>query len=182
MMRPREKYLSAIAGVGLLALGITYMSGSPAHPSLVVPQANPATRPSPATTQSSDPLPAEFAILQTRNAFSHGPGTGGPGATLVFRGAVKTGPGVPGLVAFIEDMTAKSWVQAQVGTLVADGRIKSIDLDAIVYEVAGTERRIEVGQNLNGEAAPPPAPPATQPAPTSPTPQAPPQPPPQPGQ
>jgi hypothetical protein len=41
------------------------------------------------------------------------------------------------------------------GGAIAVGRIKSINLDAIEYESAGNARRIEVGQNLNGEVVPP---------------------------
>ena len=109
-------------------------------------------------------LPSEFAILQTRNAFRHGPGgaSGGPESTLVFKGAVLAGATY---TAFIEDLAAKKVVQAAVGDPVGRGRIKSIDLDTIEYASAGNSRKIEVGQNLDGVVVPPPPLPATQPWP-----------------
>jgi hypothetical protein len=81
---------------------------------------------------------------------------------LIFKGVVQAGAD---FTAFIENEAAKQVIQAVVGDAVARGRIKSIDLDAIVYEVGGDSRRIEVGQNLNGEVV---APPATQPSPAPP--------------
>jgi hypothetical protein len=120
---------------------------------------------SPAGGPNGSLLPQEYAILQTRNVFGHGPGhggkgRGGPEAAFVFKGTVLAGKN---FTAFIEDMSDKNVVQAAVGDPVARGRIKSIDLDAIQYEVAGDSRRIEVGQNLNGEAVQPP-PPTSQPS------------------
>jgi hypothetical protein len=110
-------------------------------------------------------LPDDYKILQTRNIFAHGRGgrgaggRGGPGspeASLVFRGVVKA---ESSFVAFFEDMAGKRGVQVAVGEPVGNGRIKSIDLDSIMYEVDGSARKIDIGQNLNGETPPPPAPP-----------------------
>jgi hypothetical protein len=113
-------------------------------------------------SQSAGPngtlLPKEFAFLQTRSPFGAGKarpgakGHGGPEAAFVFKGTVQAGIV---FTAFIEDQSDKNVVQAAVGDPVARGRIKSIDLDAIEYEAAGNSRRIEVGQNLNGEVVQP---------------------------
>jgi hypothetical protein len=120
-----------------------------------------ATRPAaPATQPVARPaLPVEFAILQTRNVFGHGaPKAGGPGAAggvganFVLKGVVE---GDGRYTAFIEDKSAKRVASVATGEAIAVGRIKSINLDAIEYEAAGNSRRIEVGQNLNGEIVPP---------------------------
>jgi len=112
-----------------------------------------------AATKPSDPnpdalLPPEFAILQTRNAFGHA--HGGPESMFVFKGAVQSGSQ---FTAFIEDLAAKKVLQILVGGNVARGSVKSIDLDAIEYASAGNSRRVEVGENLAGEAVPESAPP-----------------------
>jgi hypothetical protein len=122
----------------------------------------------PATTQGAPQavtLPPEYGVLQTRNPFAHGkPSPGGPKA--------EGGPGAPGgpetlfvlkgvigaegdFTAFVEDTTAKRVVELGPGAPLGPGRIKSIDVDAIEYESAGTSRRIEVGQDLAGHVAPP---------------------------
>jgi hypothetical protein len=123
-----------------------------------------------AATKPSDPnpdalLPPEFAILQTRNAF--GRGNGGPESMFVFKGAVQSGSQ---FTAFVEDLAAKKVLQILVGGNVAQGSVKSIDLDAIEYASAGNSRRIEVGQNLAGETvqeAAPPAPAGSPPGPNA---------------
>jgi hypothetical protein len=126
-------------------------------------------RSAPTTTQPAGPatqavaaarpaLPGEFAILQTRNVFAHGapkavgPGAGGPGANFVLKGVVEADGQ---FTAFIEDKSGKRVTSVASGGAIAVGRIKSINLDAIEYESAGNARRIEVGQNLNGEVVPP---------------------------
>jgi len=117
----------------------------------------------PATTQAATgpSLPEEFAILKTRNPFAHGkgkqrPGTqGGPESSLVLIGVVDAGSR---MVAFVEDRAAKRVVQVGAGEPLARGRVKAVNLDAIEYEGAAGAKKIEVGQNLNGETAPPVAP------------------------
>jgi len=161
---------AAVALCAALIWAMTQMIHHRAPPQAATAAAGASSRPAtinlPADGSS---LPAEFAILQTHNAFA--PGTaqghgrsGGPEATLIFKGVVQAGAD---FTAFIENQAAKQVTQAMVGDAVARGRIKSIDLDAIVYEVGGDSRRIEVGQNLNGEVV---APPATQPSPSAPPP------------
>jgi hypothetical protein len=160
---------AAVALGGALLWGMTEMIHRRSVPPRVATAAVGASSPPAAIGPSTDgsALPAEFAILQTHNAFA--PGTpqghrpsGGPEALLIFKGVVQAGAD---FTAFIENEAAKQVIQAVVGDAVARGRIKSIDLDAIVYEVGGDSRRIEVGQNLNGEVV---APPATQPSPAPP--------------
>jgi hypothetical protein len=144
------------------------VSGDPAHPqaSGVANQGTPARpahqqpMPDPSAT-----LPTEYAFLKTRNPFAHGghtgaAGAGGPDATLVFHGVAEMGAS---FTAFIEDMPARHVLQLSAGDAVGRGKIRSIDIDSLEFDVAGKIKRIEVGQNLNGEvvASPPPKPPAS---------------------
>ena len=111
-------------------------------------------------------LPEEFAILQTRSPFMHGPKPGrsaGPEASLVLKGAVEIGGR---FIAFFEDKASKRVMQLSMGEPVGRGKVKKISLDAIEYEAAGAAaKRIEVGQNLNGEVVPPT--PTSKPAPAT---------------
>jgi hypothetical protein len=117
------------------------------------------------TTVPTVKLPDGFEILKKRNAFAHGkPGAAdasaakGPESTFVFRGAVNT---IDHLTAFVEDTSSKRVLELAVGATVARGQIRNIDLDAVTYEApGGASKRIEVGQNFNGEAVPPTPPPA----------------------
>src|SRR5438105_11688855 len=109
------------------------------------------------TTATAVALPEEFAILHTRSPFMHGPKPGrgaGPEASLVLKGAVEIGGR---FIAFFEDKSSKRVMQLSMGEAVGRGKVKKISLDAIEYEAAGAAaaKRIEVGQNLNGEVAPP---------------------------
>jgi hypothetical protein len=129
----------------------------------VVALRHPATMPAtqPAVAGAAGPgglLPPEYAILQTQNAFGRGHaskaqhGMGGPEATFVFKGAVQAGEM---FTAFVEDVSANRVMQLAIGDSVARGKIKSIDLDTIEYDVSGKSRQIALGQNLNGEAVAP---------------------------
>ena len=112
-------------------------------------------------------LPEEFAVLQTRSPFMHGPKPGraaGPEASVVLKGAVEIGGR---FIAFFEDKASKRVMLLSMGEAVARGKVKTISLDAIEYEAAGAAaKRIEVGQNLNGEVVPPT--PTSKPAPPTP--------------
>ena len=165
----RRFYLST-AGLAIVVMALIWFSGgeraaSPAGNS--AGESASTANSSPNVQASGSVLPAEYALLQTRSPFgrgsAQGPGAGhgGPEATFIFRGAVQTGSSI---IAFIEDSNAKNVVQMAAGQSLARGRIKSIDLDAIEYESAGNTRRIEAGQNLNGEAVQPP--PTTAPSPS----------------
>jgi hypothetical protein len=165
-------------------------------PVIPKPQPAPATQPAqpaksqpPPTSQptSRPTLPPEFAVLQTRNIFMHGPpkaggAPSGPEASFVLKGIVEA---EARFTAFIEDKSAKRVASVGVGGAIALGHIKSINLDAIEYEAAtgGAARRIEVGRNLMGEVVPP-TPPTSKPSAAPPGTGAPGQPggPPQPGQ
>ena len=112
-------------------------------------------------------LPEEFAILQTRNVFgtlknhSGSQAAGGPDAGFVLKGVVLAGAGY---TAFVEELASKQVRPLVVGDTVSRGKIKSIDIDTIEYEVSGSAHRIEVGQDLNGRTPPPsPPPPPTAP-------------------
>jgi hypothetical protein len=109
-------------------------------------------------------LPAEFAIFEKRNGFARGHGkaggAGGPEAMFALKGIADVGSH---LTAFFEDTRSKNVTQAAVGDPIARGRVKKLDLDSIEYEANGETKRIEVGQNLNGEVVPP-TPPASKPA------------------
>jgi hypothetical protein len=127
-------------------------------------------KPTTTTTPSSRPsLPREFAVFQAHNPFATGGGSArgaaagaasGPETSLAFKGVADTGGQ---FTAFIEDLSSKTVSKLAVGDALAQGSIKSINLDAIEYEVGGVSRRIEVGQNLRGEVVPP-TPPATKPS------------------
>ena len=71
--------------------------------------------------------------------------------------------------AMIEDQGNNSRVYLlRVGDQLAAGRLSSVTFDDITYEANGTQKRIFLGQNMDGETptvavAPPPAPPSTQP-------------------
>jgi len=115
---------------------------------------------------SAPTLPAEFSILQTRNMFAKGGGkgakaAGGPEAQFVLKGAVQGGGR---FMAFLEEKGTKRVQQVNVGDSIARGKVKSITLDAIEYEAGGAAKRIEVGQDLNGQVAPPTPPPASKPS------------------
>jgi hypothetical protein len=156
-MNRRTLYLA-----GLTTLVVIVLVDMHINRGWLAPAGNTASAPAPGNQSPAagpnDPLlPKEYAFLQTRSPFgsARGPGGkahGGPEAVFVFKGTVQAGMI---FTAFLEDQSDKNVVQAAVGDPVARGRIKSIDLDAIEYETAGNSRRIEVGQNLNGEIVQP---------------------------
>ena len=183
---------SGLLFLAALALRATADSGDIALPvpsTQQAPKPKAAPAPSPASQPASRPsLPPEFSVLQTRNIFKHGPSKpggpgapGGPEASFVLKGIVEA---EAKYTAFIEDKGSKQVSSVGVGSAIALGKIKSINLDAIEYEAsAGGTRRIEVGRNLMGEVVPPTPPPSTKPT-AAPGPGGPGQPggPPQPGQ
>ncbi len=150
------------AGVLFVVLLISWMSsGSGGGSSSVAASPGATSRPATMPTTLKGVLPAEYSILETHNPFGGKRGkAGGPEASLVFKGVIQSGDEY---LAFFEDTAAKSVTRKKVGEPVARGRIKSMDLDGLVYEGSEGSKRIEVGQNLNGETPPPPPPPATQP-------------------
>ncbi|HEX5245065.1 MAG TPA: hypothetical protein VFW23_17535 [Tepidisphaeraceae bacterium] len=160
---------------------------------LAMPQGKgPATQPA----KVASILPKEFAIFEQQNPFAHGPAAppapagppqGGPEASLVFKGVMNNSGKC---IAFIEDLASKHVTQVMAGQPIGRGKIKSINLDAMEFEVMGVMRKILVGQNLDGQVVPPtpPQPPAqppggppqgAQPVPNGPQPMPMPQPPPQ---
>lgn len=142
-----------------------------ARRSLAMPQANgPATQPA----KVASVLPKEFAIFEQQNPFAHGPAAppagppqGGPEASLVFKGVMDNSGKC---IAFIEDLASKHVTQVMAGQPIGRGKIKSINLDAMEFEVMGAMRKILVGQNLDGQVVPP-----TPPQPPAPPPGGPPQ-------
>lgn len=132
----------------------------------------------PAGPGPAAPLPPEYSVLQSRDPFAHQgkngpgpPGPGGPGAPggpdtlFILRGTVGAGGDY---TAFVEDTTAKRFVELPAGAPLGPGRIKRIDSDGIEFEESGNTRRVEVGQDLAGHVVPPT--PASQPAPPQPPP------------
>ncbi|HEX4055273.1 MAG TPA: hypothetical protein VHX86_13500 [Tepidisphaeraceae bacterium] len=163
-MNRRTYYLAGSALIAAVALIVMHVGKGPLAPAPTAGKtgaASSARAQSRAIGSNGSVLPEEYAFFQTRSPFGGGQGhggkgRGGPEALFIFRGAVRAGTS---MTAFMENVTAKDVVQVVVGDSLARGRIKSIDLDAIQYETAGNAVRIEVGQNLNGEAV--------QPAPTT---------------
>jgi hypothetical protein len=169
--RPSHSTLHVTGPLHVAVLICVYLFSSVGYISFAAPMTQPpgpTTRIAAPTTQpaSMPSLPDDFAILKSRNGFAHGrggpggpngPGAGpqgprGPEAALVFRGAVDESDH---FTAFIEDINVKRVMELPSGAPVGRGRIKSIDLDSIVYESGGASRRIEVGQNLEGQVVPP---------------------------
>jgi hypothetical protein len=155
MTRQKQYLLSCYAVAGVLVLiSLLYRPGLPDDLRNALAS---STGNSSATTRGdSAALPAEFVILRTHSPFRSagarsGP-AGGPDATLVFKGVVQDGGA---FVAFIEDVNAKQVMQLAAGDAVGRGKLKSIDLDSIQYEVDGDAHQIQVGQNLNGEMVQP---------------------------
>ena len=138
-----------------------------AHRALAIPQAN---RPTTQPAKVASVLPKEFAIFEQQNPFAHGPAAppapagppqGGPEASLVFKGVMDNSGKC---IAFIEDLASKHVTQVMAGQPIGRGKIKSINLDAMEFEVMGAMRKILVGQNLDGQVVPPTPPqPAAQP-------------------
>jgi len=54
--------------------------------------------------------------------------------------------------AFFEDSRTGQTVKAAVGKSLGEGTIISISLDAVEYRIAGSTRKIAIGQNLSGTA------------------------------
>lgn len=157
-MSGRLRNIAPAMAVAAVAAGVA-VGASRAGSATTQPTTGATTR---ATTQAATSvvLPAEFAILQTRNPFSKGAkkppasASRGPGAALVLRGIVEADgrftavfeePGPPPRVTVVA-----------AGQPVGPGMAKQIAADGIDYDAGGATRRILVGQNLNGEAAPPP--------------------------
>ncbi len=166
--------------------------GAPQSGAVVARPQSPTTQPA----KAASVLPKEFAIFEQQNPFAHGPAAppapagppqGGPEASLVFKGVMDNSGKC---IAFIEDLASKHVTQVMAGQPIGRGKIKSINLDAMEFEVMGAMRKILVGQNLDGQVVPPtppqpPAPPpgappqGAQPGPNGPQPMPMPQPPPQ---
>ena len=130
------------------------------------------------------PLPADYAILNSRSFFYHGklppppdPNYGGdrgpsntaiptsrPEKSLLFNGSTKSDGE---WMALIEDTRAGRIVKVYVGDALAQGHVSAISLDTLDYDVAGRTRLILLGQNLDGDAI---AGPTSRPAPDGATP------------
>jgi hypothetical protein len=160
-MSRRRIFISTGAGAAAVLLIIWWISGGGDNSSSVVLTRDGQTRPATSPTTMNALLPEEYAVLENSNPFGGRGRRGGPEATLVFKGVILAGADYLG---FFEDTNAKSVTRKKVGEPVARGRIKSMDLDGLVYESADGSKRIQVGQNLNGETPPPPPPPATKPS------------------
>jgi len=120
------------------------------QPAIAATQA--ATQPAPGII-----LPPEFAIFQTRNAFAHGKsaagaGPSGPEAGFILRGVVQA---EDRLIAFVEDKSANRVTEITAGQSIARGRITAVTIDGVEYQGGGAAKQIRVGQDLNGQIAPP---------------------------
>jgi hypothetical protein len=171
--RGRRRALAAVLA-GLL-IAILLAAASAARQASAPRPGGPTTGPSVTTTGAAAPLPPDYAVLQSRDPFAHGGGRGGPGgpggpgapggpeSLFILRGTVGAGND---FTAFVEDTTAKKFVELPAGAPLGPGRIKRIDCDGIEFEQSGKTRRVEVGQDLAGRVVPPT--PASQPAPPQP--------------
>jgi hypothetical protein len=161
MRKPATYLAGAAATIALIfSISTSAQGDGPATLPADIEAQSPATAPSdsPATQPGGPLLPQEYSLLETHNPFGRGHGGGqggGQEASLVFKGAVRDGDKT---TAFFEDLSTKKVIPLEAGAAIARGRIKSIDLDAIVYAVANDSQRIEAGENLNGVVIPPAAP------------------------
>jgi hypothetical protein len=179
-MTKRTRYLAGAVAVLAMILVIMTIAGrggeavnSASDSGVFAPVVAQSPTTAPSDTKSlaatGQLLPEEYSILESHNAFGRGHSSGKSGgveASFVFKGAVRDGTRT---TAFFEDLTSKTVTPLEVGATIARGRIKSIDLDAVVYTVANDSRRIEAGQNLQGVVIPPA--PTSQPSPAPPQPQ-----------
>ena len=110
-------------------------------------------------------MPKDFAVLSSRSIFVHGRmrmSDGGPTTSLtvapparpeqslVFNGATLTESQI---VAFIEDTSAGKVMKLRAGEAVARGKLGTITLDTLEYDAGGKVTRVQIGQNLDGNAA-----------------------------
>lgn len=168
-MTRTRKYLIAAVAILVVIWLITLVTGgshAPNRPGQSASSSNRAEAGAAAQPADAALLPPDYAVLQSRNPFGRGHGrgargAGGPDAGFVFEGAVES---ARGFTAFVENVAAKNVMEVVVGDALGRGHVRSINLDGMDYEVAGNRRRIEVGQNLNGETPPPPPPPVTKPS------------------
>jgi hypothetical protein len=121
-------------------------------------------------TYTAQPLPKEFAILNTRSIFSkdhmavsagHRPIFSGTQSSLYFRGIMKEGDH---FLANIEDNSSHKVQWVSVGDLLTfnGARINEITLDHIIVDRGGTARQIGVGEALDGgKSVPQPGPTAS---------------------
>jgi hypothetical protein len=162
----------ALVGIVVLTMMILLVQISTGHRApaemsvvkAVAIQRSPTTLPIAATTQptGNSALPDEFAVLTTHSPFGHGRHAAAGGEdSIVFKGVMQTNDH---FVAFLEDTSSKNVIQANVGDAIAQGKIKSVDLDSIEYEATGKSLRVQVGQNLMGQVPSPPPAPAPPPA------------------
>jgi hypothetical protein len=122
------------------------------------------SRPDVLEIASSGPIPQDFEILNYRNIFykGHLPSPESVGRSepvrielhsvetnLIFNGVTIT-DGKPS--AFLENTDQGSVVQVHVGDMVARGKIVSIALDSLEYQLTGQTQttHVQIGQNLAG--------------------------------
>jgi hypothetical protein len=154
--------LGLAGGRSVLTLGFWHGAGAERHTS-TLRSAPPARASQPSTRAGKGRLPPEFSILETRSIFFPRRAAvalpAGSDTGFVFKGVIQVGQG---FTAFVEDVPHKRVIQVATGDPLANGRVKSIDIDTIEYSGAVDTRRITVGQNL--EAVDVPVMPASRPA------------------
>jgi hypothetical protein len=119
-------------------------------------------------TYTAQPLPREFAILNTKSIFSKDhlavsadrakPIFTGTQSSLFFRGIMKEGDH---FLANIEDNSSHKIQWVSIGDLLTfnGARINEITLDHIIVDRGGTARQIGIGETLDGgKSVPQPAP------------------------
>jgi hypothetical protein len=147
----------------------------PARDSFAQPGQSDANRSSGNATTSvsftAQPLPKEFAILDTRSIFSKDhlaisasrgrPVFSGTQSNLFFRGIMKEGDRY---LANIEDNSSHATQWVAIGEMLTfnGARITEINFDHIVVDRGGTARQIGVGERLDGgKSVPQPGPTAS---------------------
>lgn len=134
--------------------------------------ARPATQPSispraaiqPPSSSPAMPLPEQWLLLLRRSIFARGgvpalvPGApnpadaGGPDGQIALRGVVLEDNSQ--YSAFLEDTAGNHTMRVRPGDNVGMGRVKTINLDSLVFETPLRTTHVQVGQNLLGAPMP----------------------------
>jgi hypothetical protein len=143
----------------------------PATAPATAPASQPGTAPTTGVAAATQPkpFPENYGLLLKRSPFARGAPQpqgpnppGGPEANLGLRGVLLLDGQ---FTALVEDLGSKRAGRHKAGEAVGPGKIKSITIDAIEYENAGTTRQVTIGQNLLGLPLPPQPPPPPPPPP-----------------
>ena len=163
-------------GVVALMLACAAAAGAPSESKGPPREAGGAARPSTQLSTSprvaiqsplpspAMPLPEQWLLLMRRSIFARGgvpapvPGApnpadaGGPDGQIALRGVVLEDNSQ--YSAFLEDTAGNHTMRVRPGDNVGMGRVKTINLDSLVFETPLRTTHVQVGQNLLGAPMP----------------------------